>query len=123
MMFCANHSVLVLAGLAGLMRPAGGQLLYRAAPTTEWDARIQSVRARNGVFLSPDDEVLVSSSNLGVVNAFYAINGTELWSYTPSATNNDFLSCKSGIAFASRDALGYLVHSILVNDPSLNPMT
>jgi outer membrane protein assembly factor BamB len=116
------NQFLVITALCG---PVSGQLLYKADPTTEWEARVQSIRGGNGVFLSPEDDMVVSSSNLGMLNAFDAYDGTELWSYTPTtADKNEFLSCKSGITFVATDALEYImVYSVIVNELSLNPMT
>jgi outer membrane protein assembly factor BamB len=122
MIFCVKHAFLATIGLCGLGR-AGGQLLYQANPSIEWETRVQSIRGGNGVFLSTDDDVLVSSSNLGYVNAFDADDGAELWSYVPVTGDNEFLSSKSGITFITTDSLEYMVVSVIANELSLNPMT
>ena len=123
MKICLNTSLLatVMAFLG--LGTASGQLIYKANPELEWEVRVQSVRGGNGVFLSPVDDALVSTTSLGYVNAFDPDTGDELWAYAPNATDNDFLSCKSGVTFSSTDSTDYLVYSVLVNELSLNPMT
>ena len=102
---------------------SSGQLLYQAKPSVEWEARVQSIRKGNGVYLSNNDEMLVSSTKLGFVNAFDTTVGTKLWSYsyTPKDSEKEYLSSDSGIVFSVND--DYLVFSVIINEFSSNPMT
>lgn len=98
-----------------------GQLTYRSNPELQWNARVQSVREGNGIFLSPNEEMIVASSNLGYISAFGARDGAEVfrYNYVPNSTDVQFISCGSGLAFA----LDYMVFSVLVNKNTANPLT
>lgn len=98
-----------------------GQITYRTDPELQWNVRVQSVREGNGVFLSPDEKMLVSSSNLGYVSGFGAKDGSEIFSYaySPPSGSSEFISSTSGITFAG----DYLVYSVLVNKNTVNPLT
>ncbi len=99
----------------------GGEITYRSDPELLWDARVQSVRAGNGVYLSRSEEILVASSNLGYISAFGARDGAEVfrYNYIPNTTDIEFISSSSGITFAE----DYMVFSILVNKDTGNPLT
>ena len=120
--FVSKLLTLAVTMAVGGVGDVNGQLIYQPKPTLAWDGRVQSIRGGNGVFLSPDDEILVSSSNLGYVNAFDAATGAEIWAYVPITPDNDFISCKSGITFSTIGSLEYLVLSVIINE-STNPMT
>ena len=106
-----------LAGFSG----AWGQITYRNEPEVQWSAKIQAVREGNGVFLSPDETMIMASSNLGHVSAFGASDGSEVfrYKYTPNTTDVEFTSCASGIAFGD----DYMVFTVLINKNSPNPVT
>ena len=122
-MICASRFVFLttLCGL-GLASASDEPLIYKANPTIEWETRVQTIRGGNGVFLSPDEQMLVSSTSLGYVSAFDANDGSELWNYVPITGDNEFLSCNSGIKFSSSSSMEYMVLSVVVNELSPNPM-
>jgi outer membrane protein assembly factor BamB len=100
----------------------GAQLTYRESPELEWDARVPSLREGNGVFLSPDDGIIIASSSVGQISAFRATDGAEIfqYSYGPNATVEELISSSSGISFSNDTSV---IFSILVNENSLNPST
>ena len=109
--------VSLLVGFTGV----GGQITYRSDPEVQWSAKIQAVREGNGVSLSPNETILVASSNLGHIAAFGASDGSEVfrYKYTPNTTDIEFISCASGVAFGD----DYMVFTVLVNKNSANPLT
>lgn len=108
--------------IASFIAGIEAQLTYRESPELQWDARVQSVREGNGVFLSPDEDLLVATSNLGYVTGFGAKDGSEIFQYTydPNTTNIEFISSSSGISFSKTD---FVVFSVLVNENSLEPLS
>jgi outer membrane protein assembly factor BamB len=103
------------------------QLRYEEFGSTEWVARTQPIREGNGVFLSPDEKRLVTSTQPAIVHAFDTESGVKLWRYNPSMsswTGDSFISCLSGITFASTGSLEYIVYAVVIKDNlSLDPQT
>lgn len=116
-----KQSTAFLSAFLALVSPAGAQLSHRDSPEIQWEVQIKSVRQGNGVFLSPNEEMLVASTNLGYVSAFGARDGAEVFHYTyvPDTTAIEFISSTSGIAFST----DYMVYSVIVNKDSISPLT
>jgi sugar lactone lactonase YvrE len=94
-----------------------GDLLYFDAPVQEWEALIPAVRQGNGVFVSPDDALIVATSADGTMSAFDP-TGTSLWTYgPPSIDSASAVSCSSGITFA----LDYLTYAVIFDEESAAP--
>ena len=84
--------------------------------------RSPAVLHGNGVYLTPDESHLITSSVGGTVSAYDAWSGELMWEYIPSDAGAA-ISCKSGITFANADAGTYIVYSIIENENSLEPYT
>jgi hypothetical protein len=105
---------------------AHSKLNYNQVASTKWIARTQRVRDGNGVYLSSDDGLLIVSTKNGILHAFFPQNGTRMWGYNPSIhawTADNYISCKSGIAFSTTDSLEYMVYSVIINELSQHPET
>jgi outer membrane protein assembly factor BamB len=121
MIRASNYALLAVAVLCAL--PAAvGQLLYNADPSINWSARGEPVRQGNGVFLSPGEDSVISTSDTGTITAWDSFDGTELWSYTPSAGDGTVLSCSSGVTFIETDTMEYMIYSVIVNETLYNPL-
>jgi hypothetical protein len=95
---------------------AGG-LLYLDAPVQEWETTIPAVRPGNGVFVSPDDALIVATSGDASLSAFDRL-GTPLWTYGPPLTDSaSEITCSSGITFAP----DYLTYAVIVGEDSGEP--
>lgn len=113
-MFTTKLAILLGAGFSLLPNSGLGQIIYEQDPTVEWDIRVQSIREGNGVFLSPDESLLVASTNLGYVSAFGPLDGSEIFNYVYTPEGQDFVKSYSGISFAP----DYLVYSVILNEDS-----
>jgi hypothetical protein len=92
-------------------------LLYFDAPVQEWETLIPAVRPGNGVFVSPDDALIVATSGDALLSAFDRL-GTPLWTYGPPLTDYaSAITCSSGITFAPN----YLTYSVTVGEDSGEP--
>lgn len=116
-----KQTIPLLSAFFALVSSAGAQLSHRSNPDIQWDVQVKSVRQGNGVFLSPDEEMVVASTNLGFVSAFGARDGSEVFqfAYDPNTTAIEFITSDSGVAFSA----DYMVYSILVNKDSASPLT
>jgi DNA-binding beta-propeller fold protein YncE len=95
----------------------GGGLLYFDAPVQEWETLIPTVRQGNGVFVSPDDALIVATSADGTMSAFDP-SGTSLWTYgPPSIDSASAISCSSGITFAP----DFLTYAVIADEESAAP--
>jgi hypothetical protein len=119
----SNYALLMmLAVFSSSPTTAIDQLLYNADPSINWSARGEPVRQGNGVFLSPAEDSVVSSSDTGTIVAWDSFDGTEMWRYTPSAGDGSVLSCSSGITFVEAEMMQYMIYTVIVNATSLSPM-
>jgi hypothetical protein len=119
-----NGALFFVAGLSWLAS-VHSQLLFDR-PTVLWtdiidpsSGRFGGVDRGNGVFLTPDDKVLLSTSFGGTVTAYSALGGKLLWEYDPPIRDGASISCHSGIAFADSDTEPYMTYSIVDNENSL----
>lgn len=110
-----------LLSIALLNGMAGGQLMYRPYPIVQWSLRVKPVRRGNGVFLSPDDRIVVASTNVGKLEALDAMDGGALWSYSPSDEYQGRYGCTSGVTFSV--AGDFLVYAVIVDELSPNPFS
>ena len=116
----AGAFIALTLGFASLFpTPSRSQIIYEADPVVEWDVRVQSIREGNGVFLSPDESLLVTSTNLGYVSGFGPLDGSEVFSYLYTPGGQEFVKSYSGISFGSE----YLVYSVTLNEDSPTPST
>eukprot|EP00980_Cylindrotheca_fusiformis_P031003 scaffold25699_cov137-Cylindrotheca_fusiformis.AAC.7 len=104
------------------------QLKYQEFGSTDWVARTQPIGSGNGVFLSPDEKMVLTSTMPAIVHAFDAEDGVKVWSYNPSMsswTGDSLISCLSGLTFANTGSLEYVVYAVNIEDRflSLNPKT
>lgn len=103
------------------------RLKYKEFATTEWVSRTHPIGEGNGVFLTPDEKILVTSTKPAIVHAFDSESGSKLWGYNPSMsswTGDNYISCLSGIAFASTESFEYIVYAVIIKDNlSLEPET
>lgn len=94
---------------------------YLVSPNVTWTSLISPLLRGNGMHLSSDDKILLSTSMDGTVNRFHPILGTLLWTYQPSPISNSLISCHSGISFASDDS--FFIYSIIDNEGTSSEMT
>jgi hypothetical protein len=72
----------------------------------EWQTVVQAtVSENNGVFLTPNEEMLIVVDSFGGVVALDPSDGAELWEFNPP-----LLSSMGGVAFAGSE---YMVYSVL----------
>jgi outer membrane protein assembly factor BamB len=120
-------SISLLASVAGLSLTVSAQtsnatgLIYRQDPQSEWEARVPSVRRGNGVFLSPNDDLVLSASSDGYIACFDANTGNKNWDLPPPVPTGMFPSSSSGLAFANDGNLDYVVHAVKVNEITDDP--
>ena len=85
-------------------------------PTVVWQARTTDdtsagVLQGNGIYLSPDNKMIVSTSSDGSLRAFDPASGAILWTYVPD--NLGFaIRCFSGVTFSYKGARPYMVYAI-----------
>jgi outer membrane protein assembly factor BamB len=94
---------------------------YLASPNITWTSSISPLLKGNGIFLSPDDHILVSTSLDGTVNSFHPSTGAILWTHQPVPINNSLLSCHSGVTFSSNGS--FFIYSVIDNEGSPSEMT
>jgi hypothetical protein len=119
-MLCFSFA-LAAVGALSVIPASMGQLVYKADPSINWSARGEPVRQGNGVFLSPSEDIVVSSSNIGAVNAWDSLDGTKLWRYSPVAESGAVLSCSSGVTFIKTDSMESMFYTVVVNEFLSNP--
>lgn len=85
-------------------------------PTLLWQGRTTEdtsagVLEGNGVYLSPDNRMIVSTSSDGTLRAFEPTTGEIIWSYVPD--NLGFaIRCWSGVTFSYRGSSPYMVYAV-----------
>lgn len=120
-MICLKNNA-VFAFLAYLSSTAFAEtnstdgLIYRQDPQSEWEARVPSVRRGNGVFLSPNNDLIISSSSDGYIACFDALTGVKNWDLPPPVPTGMFPSSSSGVTFASDGTVDFVVHAVKVNE-------
>lgn len=80
------------------------------------------VQAGNGLYMSPDKDMLVSTSLDGTVRAFDPASGDIFWTYTPNSLGLP-IRCFSGVTFSVNGPRPYLVYAIAdgADNADLNP--
>jgi outer membrane protein assembly factor BamB len=68
-----------------------------------------AVTENNGVFLTPNEEMLIVINSAAVVLALDPDDGTEIWRYNPTSMATS-ISSMGGVAFAGSE---YMVYSVL----------
>ena len=92
-----------------LLLSASTDFTYLDSPTEEWRVPFLSVGPRNGVFLSPDAQLLAVVAESGHVLGLDPVSGDELWTHAPLGTN---IRSKSGITFNYAGDVPYLVYAV-----------
>ena len=92
-----------------------GDLLYLAEPSLNFAVRTAPVRRGNGLFLSPEEDLLITTSNTGTVTALDSLNGDLMWSYQPEQLRKQgVLSCSSGVTFVPNTDM--MIYSVSVDE-------
>jgi outer membrane protein assembly factor BamB len=104
-------SLLLLLSLS-VFSAYGQSSLQYVTPQEAWRAEFAPVGQRNGVFMSPDGEVLVGISMTAIVSAFDPLTGTQLWTFTPAPLSGATTTSASGITFNGVADPSYLVFSV-----------
>lgn len=119
MMTSTSKFKAVVFFVIGLFVPSShAQISYLAEPKLLWSGFTTNaeegelgVREGNGLYISPDGSMLVSTSFDGTVRAFDPIIGDILWTYTPN--NLGFpIRCFSGVTFNLQSATPFLVYTV-----------
>jgi outer membrane protein assembly factor BamB len=91
---------------------------YLAAPELAWsNVTTDSTEAGmgvvygNGVYISPDNDMVVSTSFDATLRAFDPITGAVLWTYVPTPVGTT-IRCFGGVAFNYEGATPYLVYAV-----------
>ena len=100
--------------LFGVLPSCLGQILYQD-PSVNWEVRASPVRRGNGISLSPDEGLVISSSNKGVLTALDSSSGDEVWTYE-FPDDGVVLSCYSGVEIVHTDAVSYIIYSIIIDE-------
>ena len=116
-----NTSCFLLWSIAPFV--ANGQIIYRNQPAKAWEARVPTIRKGNGVFLSPQNTVLIALSSEGTATAFNPDSGKQLWIYNPPTVANEFITSTSGITFTTNATMNFFVYSVIANQNNVNPKT
>lgn len=69
------------------------------------------VQAGNGLYMSPDNDMLVSTSADGTVRAFDPLSGEILWTYTPESFGLP-VQCFGGVTFSVNGPRPYIVYAV-----------
>ena len=101
------------------MRVSNAEFEYLLFPQSRWTSQAPPVIAGNGVFVTPDDSLVVSTSNDGTVMGFEASSGNPLWTYRPPPVNGVPMTCKSGITFSYTSSTPYMIYSVMDDEFSL----
>ncbi len=91
-------------------------LEYLDTPSVLWSDRTTDdatlgVKQGNGLYLSPDGSMLVSTSADGTLRAFEPSSGTILWTYKPPSLGVVF-RCFGGLHFNDQAPTPYMVYAI-----------
>jgi outer membrane protein assembly factor BamB len=125
-----NFSTVVGFLSLGLVR---AQPALLAKPVALWEAKIlpsaagalPDVLYGNGVAVSPDGAIVVSTSVSGVVTAFDALTGDFLWDYIPGAASGGAVTCRSQVVFTTANLITdpYMVYAVLEGEAELTATT
>ena len=102
---------------------ANAQLEVLDTPQVLWEATAPAVEYGNGVFLTPDESLVLTTSVDGPVNAYEASSGNNVWLYTPPEVDGGVIRCHSGITFWGNNDGTYMVYSIIDNENGISPAT
>jgi len=93
---------------------AKGQLpVYPSQASDAWNDTTTGVFSGNGVFISPDDAIVVSISETCTVRANDAMTGLREWTFVLTGDGN---RCFGGVTFNYEGSLPYVVFSVADND-------
>lgn len=108
----------------GFLSPSAssGDLTYLDGPRLLWNEFTFEVSQRNGVFLSPDESMLVATSVDGLVRAFAPLTGLLLWEFQPPSRGFS-IRCQSGVTFNYIADEPYIVYSIIDDAGGTNEAT
>ena len=88
---------------------------YLPTPTLLWSefatSSTNGVQQGNGLYMSPDGQMLVATSFDGTVRAFEPQTGAILWTYQPDSIGLQY-RCFSGVTFNYQADPKYLVYAI-----------
>ena len=94
-----------------------------------WTAQIQppnmaqsaAVRKGNGVYLTPDEASVVTTSLGGTVTSYHALTGIMEWDYTPTSVGGTSVGSHSGVTFVPNAAIPFMVYSVVDDETGSNP--
>jgi hypothetical protein len=89
------------------------RLEYPVAPTAQWVESTTGIFNDNGVYVAPDDSIVVSISQSCVVRANSAMSGRRIWTFVPDG--GDGFRCFGGVTFNYDATFPYLVFSVVDN--------
>jgi hypothetical protein len=97
----------------------------RDSPLLIWTKDIgNGVLQGNGVFLTPNGNHLIATSEFGAVTCLDALTAETVWEYVPSSVEGSIVRSRSGVAFTTENALEpYMVYSVDDNENSINSRT
>jgi hypothetical protein len=84
-------------------------LAYPINPTVKWIDTTAGIFNNNGVYIAPDDSIVVSISEDCIVAGNNAGDGERLWTYTPDGAG---IRCFGGVTFNFNSNVEYLVFSV-----------
>jgi hypothetical protein len=87
------------------------RLEYPVAPTAKWVESTTPIFNDNGVYVAPDDSIVVSISQDCIVRA-NSMDGTEIWTFFPEGES---YQCFGGVTFNYDANFPYLVYSVVDN--------
>jgi hypothetical protein len=102
-MFSWNKAVVFLATASAVVN---GELTYPQAATKDWVEITAAVYDNNGVFIAPDESIVVTISESCQVVANNPVTGFRDWIYAPTDTT---LKCFGGVSFNYEWSTRYIV--------------
>lgn len=107
-----QSSLLLLAALLGA---AAGERQYLNPPEVAWTATGSEAKPGNGLFVSPDGDLLVGSFLDGSLIMYNPETGEKLGSYTPDVTSGATIRGFGGVTFAYTGSTKYLLYAVTEN--------
>ena len=114
----ARTAILVMASWAAVANAQDEFFEYLEEPNMLWTGATtdsttegSGVREGNGVFMSPDGQLLVSTSFDATLRAFDPMTGAVKWTYTPNSLGFP-IACLSGVTFNYEGIRPYLIYAI-----------
>lgn len=92
---------------------AKSQLTYPIEASEVWNETTTGVFNNNGVFIAPDDSIVVTITEDCVVRANNAMDGMREWTFVPGGSG---FSCFGGVQFNFATTVPYLVFAV-ADDP------